>query len=122
MVANPGLTDSIMSQEIESLAEDIKSAFNRLSTAHDRSIIGWDFPLRTSVEHTTDVLGILLEEIGRKQEQHQEAMVRIVLEDIRCQEKLIDRPLNQEEMQSVKQSYGLTEEQMQRIEEEYGSS
>ena len=47
-------------------------------------------------------------------------MVRIVLEDIRRQEKLIDRPLNQEEMQSVKQSYGLTEEQRQRIEEEYG--
>jgi len=120
VVANPGPTDSIMSQEIESLSADIKSAFNRLSAAHDRSIIGWDFPLRTYAEHTTDVLGILLEEIGRKQKQHQEAMVRIVLEDIRRQEKLIDRPLNREEMQSVKQSYGLTEEQRKGIEEEYG--
>ncbi len=118
--ANPGPVDSIMSQEIESLAEEVKSAYNRLSAAHDGSVIAWDFPLRTYGGHATDVLGILLEEIERKQEEHQEAMVRIVLEDIRRQEKLIDRPLNQEEMQSVKQSYGLTEEQRRRIEEEYG--
>ncbi|MCH7998859.1 MAG: hypothetical protein IIA91_05220 [Chloroflexi bacterium] len=120
--ANPGPVDPIMSQEIQSLAEDIKTAFNRLSAAHDRSIIGWDFPLRTSEGHTSDVLGILLEEIGRKQKEHQEAMVRIVLEDIRRQEKLIDRSLTREEVQSVKQSYGLTEDEVHGVEQQYASS
>lgn len=119
--SNPRSVGPLMSQNIESLAEDVKSAFNWLSTAHDGNVTDWDFLLRTSGQHTTDVLNILLEEVGRKQEEHQEEIVRIVRDDIRRREMLAGRPLDKEEMWSVEKEYGLTEEQRQRIEEEYGS-
>ena len=59
--SNPLSVGPLMSQNIESLAEDVKSAFNWLSTAHDGNVTDWDFLLRTSGQHTTDVLNILLE-------------------------------------------------------------
>jgi hypothetical protein len=66
-------------------------------------------------------MGVLLEEIRRKQKQHDDEMVSIGLEETRRREKVMERRLDSEELWSIKQSFGLTDEQMQRIEEQYAS-
>ena len=118
----PVPVDPILSTEFDKLLDDVKSAFNVLSTAHDGRVVSWRPCLRTTDEHTTEVVRILREEMGRKQKEYQEEIVRIVLGEIRHQEMLVGRRLDSGELRSIKQSYGLTDEQMQRIEEQYGSS
>ena len=120
--ANPGPVDQMMSQEIQSLAEEVKSAFNWLSTAHDGSVVSWDRIIGQSEAQTTEVLRILREEMGRKQKEHQEAIGRIVLDEIRRIEMTMGHRLDEEELQSVRKQYGFTEEQMKRVEKEYGMS
>ena len=70
--ANPGWISPLKSQKIESLAEDVKSAFNFLSTAHDGRFFSWNPLLRQTDEQTTEILRVLLEEMGRKQKEHEE--------------------------------------------------
>src|SRR5439155_25136160 len=65
--ATPDPLPALMSQKIDSLVEDIKDAFNRLSSAHDRNVYGWDFALRDSERATSEVLGVLLKEMARKE-------------------------------------------------------
>jgi len=120
--ANPAPVDRLLTAEFDGLVEHVESAFNWLSRAHDGRLFSWEQSLRDVERHTTDVLGILREEMERKQKEHQEEMVRIVLEAIRSREMLLGWPLDKEEMRSLIQSYGLTEEQMHRIEEERGLS
>lgn len=112
----------IRNTEFDTLVDDVKSAFNFLSTAHDGRFLSWEHSLRTADDHTTQILGILREEMGRKQKECQEELVRIGLEAIRSQQTLIGRRLNRGELLSIKQSYAFTDEVMQRIEEQYGSS
>jgi len=116
--ANPAPVDPILLAEFDGLVEHVVSAFNWLSTAHDRQHFSWEQSLRDAERHTTEVLGTLRGEMERKQKEHQEEMVRIVLEEIRRREMLIGRPLDKEEMRSLKQSFDLTEEEMHRIQEE----
>lgn len=120
--ADPAPVDRLLTAEFDGLVEHVESAFNWLSRAHDGRLFSWEQSLRDVERHTTDVLGILREEMERKQKEHQEEMVRIVLEAIRSREMLLGWPLDKEEMRSLIQSYGLTEEQMHRIEEERGLS
>ena len=112
----------IRNTELDNLAEDVKSTFNFLSTAHDGRAVSWEYSLQTADRDTRAILRILREEIGRVQKEYEEEMVRIVLEEIRREQVLIGRRLNSEELRSKKQSFGVTDEQMQRIEEQYGSS
>jgi len=63
--ANPDPVDPLMSQTLERFTEDVKSAFNQLSAAHDGSIVAWDFPLRTSNEHSAHILGVLVDDMWR---------------------------------------------------------
>lgn len=112
----------ILNTEFDKLVEAVKSAFNSLSTAHDGRFFSWKQSLRQSDDHTTEILRILQEEMGRKQKEHQEEMVRIGLEGIRRQQMLIGCRLDSGEVRSIMQSYGLTDEEMQRVEEEYDLS
>lgn len=120
--ANPGPVDQMMSQEIQSLAEEVKLAFNWLSTAHDGSVVSWDRIVGQSEAQTTEVLRILREEMRRKHKEHEETLVRIVLDEIRRMEMTMGRRLDGEELQSVKMQFGLTEEQMKRVEKRSGLS
>lgn len=114
--------DPIPNAELEKLLDDVRSAFNFLSTAHDGRFVSWEYSLRQVEGNTGEILRILREEMRRNQKKHQEEMVRIGLEAVRGDEKLIGRRLDGEEMRSIKQSYGLTDEQMRRVEEQYNSS
>jgi hypothetical protein len=120
--ANPAPVDSILKKDFDHLVEHVVTAFNWLSTAHDGRVINWDYSVQKVERHTTDVLAILREEMERKQKEHREEMVRIVLEEIQHREMLAGRRLSGEEMRSIEQSYGLTEEEMHRVQEERGST
>ena len=95
--ANPAPVDRLLTAEFDGLVEHVESAFNWLSRAHDGRLFSWEQSLRDVERHTTDVLGILREEMERNEREHQE------------------------EMRLVRQSYGLTEEEMHRVQEERGS-
>jgi hypothetical protein len=112
----------IRNAEFDKLVDDVKSAFNSLSTAHDGRVVSWEYSLQTADRGTREILRILREEMGREHKQHQEEMVRIGLEAIRSEQRAIGRRLNGGELRAIKQSYGLTGEQMQLVEEQYGSS
>ena len=116
--ANPAPVDPILKKDFDDLVERVVWAFNWLSTAHDGRVIIWDSSVQEVEQHTTDVLDALREEMERKQKEHQEEMVRIVLEEVRRRETLVGRPLDKEEMRSLKESFGLTEEEMHRLQQE----
>ena len=118
----PVAVGPIRNTEFDKLVEDAKSAFNSLSTAHDGRFVSWEYPLQTADRGAREILRILREEMGRKQKEHQQEMVRIGLEAIRSQQTLVGRRLNGGELLSIKQSYGLTDREMQLIEKQYGSS
>lgn len=108
--------------ELDKLADDLKSAFSFLSTAHDGGVVSWEYPLQTADRGAREILRVLMEEIKRKQKQHDDEMVRIGLEAARNEERVIGRRLTSGELRAIRQSYGLTDEEMHRIEEQYGSS
>jgi len=112
----------IQNTELDKLVDDVKSAFNSLSTAHDGRVVSWEYSLQTADRDTTEVLRVFIEEIKRRQKEHDDEMVGIGLEAIRSQQTHLGRRLENGELRSIKQSYGLTDEEMQRIEEQYGSS
>lgn len=116
--ASPDPLPPLMSQKIESLADDIKFAFNRLSAAHDQNVYSWDFALRSSERDTTEVLAILLKEIELKEMQRDERMVEIVNGHIRGMETTLGRYLNDEEMRSVVRQYALTPELERRVQQD----
>jgi len=118
----PVAVGPIRNTEFDKLVEDVKSAFNFLSTAHDGRAVSWEYGLQTTDRHTTEILRLLVEEIKRRQNQHDEEMVRIGLEAIRSQQTHLGRRLDNGEFRSIKQSYGLTDEQMQLVEQQYGAS
>lgn len=119
---DPLPVDPIRTTELDKLVEALKSAFNSLSTAHDGQFLSWEASLRQIDDHTIAILRILQEEMGRKQKEHEEEMVRIGLKAIRDQQGVLERRLDRAEVRSIVQSYGLTEEQMQRVEQEYDLS
>jgi hypothetical protein len=122
MDANPAPVDSILKSDFDHLVERVVSAFNWLSTAHDGRVINWDHSVQKVERHTTDVLAILREEVERKQREYREEMARIVLEEVRRRETVVGRPLDEEEMRSLKRSFGLAEEEMHRLQQERGVS
>ena len=120
--ANPTLGDPLLLGEFDSLVDEVKSAFNWLSREHDGHRVSWQNSVRNVERDATEVLGILRGDMERKQREHQEEMVRIVLEELRRRETLVGRPLDKREIRSLKQSFGLTGEELRRIEEERGLS
>jgi len=64
--ANPAPVGPLLLKEFDSLVEEVKSAFNWLSTAHDGRVVGWEYPLRRVEEDTSQIVGILLEELSRR--------------------------------------------------------
>jgi hypothetical protein len=120
--ANPEPVDPMLNTEFDKLVDDVKSAFDFLSKAHDGRVYGWEQSLRPIDDHTTEILRILQEEMGRKQKEYQEEIVRIGLKAVREQQGVFGRRLDRAEVRSIVQSYGLTEEQMQRVEQEYDLS
>jgi hypothetical protein len=120
--AEPLPVGPIRNTELDKLVDDVKSAFNFLSTAHDGRVVSWDYSVETADWGTTEVLRVLIEEVKRKQKQHDEEMVRIGLEEIQRREAVMGRRLDSEELWSIKQSFGLTDEQMRLVEEQHGAS
>jgi hypothetical protein len=112
---SPDPLPPLMNQKVERLAEDIKYAFNRLSSAHDGSVWSWEYALDTTHRHTTEVLGLLVEEIERREAEHDDEMVEIVLGRIRKMETTLGGPIETEEIESVVQQFGLTAEQARRV-------
>jgi hypothetical protein len=64
--ANPAPLDPLLVKDLDSLVEDVESAFNWLSRAHDGRVVGWEYPLRRVEEDTSQIVGILLEELSRR--------------------------------------------------------
>lgn len=119
--ANPLPVEPITLGDLDKLAESIKTNFNRLSSGHDKSIIGWDFALRTSEQDTTAVLRALMESEERRTLGHEETMVRIGLDHLRRTEVTFGHTLGKETVREAIGTLGLTKEQMQRVEKEYQS-
>jgi hypothetical protein len=64
--ANPAPVDPLLVGEFDALVEHVESAFNWLSGAHDGRVVGWEYPLRRVEEDTSQIVGILLEELSRR--------------------------------------------------------
>ncbi len=113
--AAPDPLPPLMSQNVESLIEDIKFAFNRLSAAHDKNIYSWDYALDRSGRETTAILGLLLSEMERKETEYNDRMVEIIGGHIRGMETTLGRSLDDEELDSVLRQFAPTPEQEERI-------
>jgi hypothetical protein len=119
--ATPDPLPPLMSQKVDSLIDDIKFAFNGLSAAHDRSVWAWDFALRTSERDTSEVLGVLLKEMARKEIEYHDKMVEIAMGHIHGAETTLGRFLDDDEMRSVARQFALTPEQEQRVQQARGT-
>jgi hypothetical protein len=64
--ANAPLLDPLLVKEFDCLVEDVQSAFNWLWTAHHGKGFRWDYWLRKVEEDTSQIVGILLEELSRR--------------------------------------------------------
>lgn len=117
--AEPDPVDPIMTADFDKLAEWVMSAFNTLSTGHDKNFFSLKYLLKTSEEQTEAVMGTLLEDIARRQQKHHDEMVQIGVRQLQRAEADLGRTLDKETMGHVIGTLGLTEEQMQRVEEEY---
>jgi hypothetical protein len=119
--ARPDPLPPLMSQQMDSLIEDIKFAFNRLSAAHDKNVYSWNYALDRTGRDTTAVLRLLLKEIERTEMEHDDRMVEIVVGHIRGMETTLGRSLDDEEMASVARQFALTSEQERRVQGTRGS-
>lgn len=113
--------DPIRNTDLDKLLEHIKAAFNFLSKAHDGQFVSWDHSLRDVDACTNVVLRTLMEEMRRRQKEHDDGMVRIGLDAVQHYEKVMGRRLDGEELWSILHSYGLTDEHMRRVKEQCGS-
>ena len=120
--ANPLPVDPITLGNLDKLAESIKANFNRLSSGHDKNVIGWDFALRTSEQDTGAILSILMESEKRRKLEHEKTMVQIGLDHVRRAEVTFGHALSKETVREAIGTLGLTDEQMQRVEKEYQST
>jgi hypothetical protein len=113
--SSSGELPSLMSQTVESLADDIKFAFNKLSVAHDRSYQDWDSMLRETERDTRDLFRLLANEIDRREVEFDETMVEIGLGHIRETEGILGRRLDENETREAIRSLGLTQAQVERV-------
>ena len=111
----------LMSQQVDSLIEDIKFAFNRLSVAHDKNVYTWDYALDGIGRDTTAILRLLLKEIERTEMEYDDRMVEIVVGHIRGMETTLGRSLDDKEMASVARQFALTPGQEWRVQGARGS-
>lgn len=116
--ANPTLGEPLPTKEFDKLADMVKSAFNTLSPGHT----SWEHLLKTCEGHTVQVTEILLADMERSRQAHDEEMVGIALDEVRRREAEIGVKLNRESVHSVIQSLGLSKEQMQRVEKVHSSA
>jgi hypothetical protein len=64
--ANPAPPDPLLVKDLDRLVEDVQSAFNWLSTAHDGNVVIWEYSVEKVGAHTSQVIAILLEELSRR--------------------------------------------------------
>lgn len=64
--ANPAPADPLLLKEFDGLVEEVESAFNWLSTAHDGRVVKWNESLREVEAHTSQVMGALVQELNRE--------------------------------------------------------
>lgn len=117
--AAPEALPPLMSREMDSLIEDIKFAFNRLSVAHDNSTYSWDSALRGSERHTVALLRLLVDETERREKEYTDKIVEITVGHIRGMETSLGRPLDDEELESVIRQFSPTAEQVELIRRVY---
>jgi len=113
--AYPGQLPELMNHSVESLAENIQDAFNRLSRAHDQSTYSWAHALRTSSSHTFEILRILSKEIEHTQTEFNSRMVEMALGEVERMEGTLGRPLEAGELDFVIKPFGLSEGQAERV-------
>lgn len=119
--AEPDPVDPIMTADFDKLAEWVMSAFNTLSTGHDKNFFSLKYLLKASEEQTEAVMAALLEDIARRKQEHQDEIVQIGVDQLRRAEADIGQTLNKETIGHVIGTLGLTEDQMQRAAERYSS-
>lgn len=120
--ATPETLPPLMSQEMESLIEDIRFVFNRLSVAHDNSSYSWDHALKSSERDTTAILRLLVNETERREKEFDAKMVEITIGHIRGMETTIGRPLDDEEFESVLRQFSPSAEQAELVRQLRGLS
>jgi hypothetical protein len=120
--ANPIPLSPQSKSDFDAFVERVKAAFNTLSSAHDGNVYSWDQMMRRSERDTTDVMRILQEEMERERSEFDKRMQTIALDEIRKQESVMERPLDEGELRSVLQSFGLTDEQGRRALRKYSLS
>ena len=65
--ANPAPSDSLLVEDLDRLVEDVQSAINWLSIAHDGKVFSWGHSVDKVEAHTSQVMEILLEDLNRQQ-------------------------------------------------------
>lgn len=105
---------------MDSLIEDVKFTFNRLSAAHDQSVYSWDFALDGTGRDTTAILRLLLKEIERVEIERDDRVIGIAAGHIEGMETTLGRFLDDEEIASIARGFALTPKQELRIREVRG--
>lgn len=113
--ASPDPLPPLMTQHVESLIEDIKFAFNRLSSLHDNSVYLWDQAVRRSGQETVEVVGLLVEKVEASEKKYDDEMVEIIGGHIQRMETTLGRSLDDEEVESTLNEFAPTLEQRERI-------
>ncbi len=117
--ANPDPRDPLMTQDFDQFIAHVQTAFNTLSGGHDKNVYSFEYMLRDTERHTTEVLEILLHQIGRARQEHEDEMVHIGLEQLRRTQASFGPSLDDETVREVIGTLGLTETEFRRVEEAY---
>jgi hypothetical protein len=64
--ADPGPVDPLLTAEFDGLVEDVESAFNWLSRAHDGQLVSWEHWLRRVERDTSQILDMCVEQLRRQ--------------------------------------------------------
>lgn len=115
--AQPATLQSLPSQDVDSLIEDVKVVFNTLSRAHDGNVYSWASALEKCARDTSSILRVLVTEIGRVEAELDDRTVEIVLGEILRSETALGERLDDHEFEHVLGQFSVTPNQEARIRE-----
>jgi hypothetical protein len=104
-----------MTQRVERLGEDVKAAYNTLSTGHDGAFLDWDHPLELSRRQTLALLSVLDQEIDVQQREFDDKMVGIVLDHLKELDARYGRPVEGPDLEHILRQFSLSDEQITKL-------
>ena len=119
--ANPMPPEPISVGDLDGLAETIRSAFNKLSSGHDRNFYSWSQAVKTSEQETVAILRALLDQEGQRKRRLEDEKVQNGLDHLRRTERKFGHRLDKQTIGEAIKTLGLTNDQMRRVEDEYSS-